>query len=265
MATNLFSKYYNNPTKSYIYADILCSNADSADEMSFDINNTNGEITNNNNVLSSIDLSDIHVGLSQYMSNSRIINPNEFCYIRGWLFGDSYCSKAFGRIIGPITEDEDWMIKGMIFFVIKYLDLKTGNKVIEILKCTGNINEDITFIDSMNNYFESKEIPITTKFEDGYVIFTATRLDYEFWISHVMFWDSKDGSDILYHIDQWMKENEHSYDYGWSDGYVTGNNIDNNSPGSINAYTSIIKKSEYSRLYNLLNFLNGNFNEILYE
>lgn len=265
MATNLFSKYYNNPTKSYIYADILCSNADSADEMSFDINNTNGEITNNNNVLSSIDLSDIHVGLSQYMSNSRIINPNEFCYIRGWLFGDSYCSKAFGRIIGPITEDEDWMIKGMIFFVIKYLDLKTGNKVIEILKCTGNINEEITFIDSMNNYFESKEIPITTKFEDGYVIFTATRLDYEFWVSHVMFWDSKDGSDILYHIDQWMKENEHSYDYGWSDGYVTGNNIDNNSPGSINAYTSIIKKSEYSRLYNLLNFLNGNFNEILEE
>ena len=62
-----------------------------------------------------------------------------------------------------------------------------------------------------------------------------------------------------------MKENEHSYDYGWSDGYVTGNNIDNNSPGSINAYTSIIKKSEYSRLYNLLNFLNGNFNEILEE
>ena len=190
MATDLFSKYYNNPTKSYIYADILCSNGDSADELSFDINESSGEITDNNGVLSSIDLSDIHVGLSQYASNSRILQPNEFCYIRGWLFGDSYCSKSYGRIIGPITEDEDWMYKGLIFFVIKYLNLKTGNKVIESIKCTGNIDEEITFIDAMNNYFEEREIPITVTFDDGYVVFTATKLDYEFWVSHVMFWNS---------------------------------------------------------------------------
>lgn len=264
MATDLFSKYYNNPTKSYIYADILC-NSSSADETSFDINNSSGEITDNNNILSSIDLSDVHVGLSQYASNSRIIKPNEYCYIRGWVFGESYCSKSYGRIMGPIVEDEKWMYKGMIFFVLKYLDLTTGNKIIEIIKCTGNIENNVTFIDSMNDYFDKKFIPITVKFEDGYVTFTATKLDYEFWVDHVMFWDSEDGEDILHYINEWMIEHGHAYDYGWSDEYVQGNNIDNRSPGAINAYTSIIKKSEYSRLYNLLNCLDTDFNDILEE
>ena len=44
MGTNLFGEYYNNPTKSYIYSDLLC-NGDSADELSFDINASNGETT----------------------------------------------------------------------------------------------------------------------------------------------------------------------------------------------------------------------------
>jgi hypothetical protein len=157
------------------------------------------------------------------------------------------------------------MYKGMIFFVIKYLNLKTGNKVIEIIKCTGNIDEEITFIDAMNNYFEEREIPITVTFDDGYVVFTATKLDYEFWVSHVMFWNSEDGTDIFYYINQWMIEHGHSYDYGWDDGYVKGNNIDNYSPGAINAYSSILKKEDYTRLYNLLNCLDTDFNEILEE
>ena len=43
MGTNLFEQYYNNPTKSYIYTDILCSNGPSADEISFDINDSAAE------------------------------------------------------------------------------------------------------------------------------------------------------------------------------------------------------------------------------
>jgi hypothetical protein len=265
MPTDLFSKYYDNPTKSYIYADILCNNGTSDDEISFDFNDSNGEITDNNGVLSSLDLSQIHVPLRQYLSDSIILGPNEYRYIRGWVIGDSYCSKSFGRIIGPITKDEDWMYKGMIFFVIKYLDLHSGNKIVQILKATGNIDEEITFIDAINTYFEEHEIPIVTEFVDGYVKFTATKTDYEFWVDHVMFWNSEDGTDIFYYINKWMIENGHSYDYGWDDRYVEGNNIDSNSVGAINVYSSILKKSDYTRLYNLLNCLDTDFNDILEE
>ena len=53
--TTLFDKYYNNPTKSYIYANMAC-NGTSADEISFDITKEQGVISDNEKNLSSIDL-----------------------------------------------------------------------------------------------------------------------------------------------------------------------------------------------------------------
>lgn len=265
MATDLFNQYYNNPTKSYIYADIICSNASSADEISFDINDSAGQITSNDDILSSIDLSEIHVPASQYMSDVRTIDPNGYCYIKGFLYGDAYCQKAYGRIIGEITEDEDWMFYGMIFFAIRYLDRKTGNIKTEFIKAQGNPDEEKTFIDVINEYFEKQEIPIVVSFDDGYVIFTATILAYEFWIDHVLFWKSEEGMDIFYYVNQWMIENGKSYEYGWDDGFVTGNNMDSSSLGAVNLYSSILKRSDYSRLYNLFTCLEKDFNDILME
>ena len=85
MATDLFGKYYNNPTKSYIYSNILC-NGDSGDEMSFDIVGGDGVISSNDETLSKIDLSDVHVGLTQYTSDMKIIDPYSFIYIKGIFF-----------------------------------------------------------------------------------------------------------------------------------------------------------------------------------
>lgn len=265
MATDLFNNYYNNPKKSYIYADILCSNAGSADDMSFDINGSAGQISDDNNVLSSIDLSDVHVGLTQYHSDLRTIGPNEYCYIRGMVFGDTYCSKSYGRIVGELTEDELWMQRGMLFFIIKYLDKNDGNVRVEYLKISGSEEEDITFIDTCNAYFESKNIPITVTYNDGYIIFTATETAYEFWVDHMMFWKSNDGKDIFSAIDEWMKENGKSYDFGWDDGYIEGNNFDGHSTNTANVYSSLLKKSDYTRLYNLLTCLDTQFQELLEE
>ena len=47
--TDLFGQYYNNPTKSYIYANLLCTSGPSADEISFDITDSEGVITDGNN------------------------------------------------------------------------------------------------------------------------------------------------------------------------------------------------------------------------
>ena len=56
MATDLFGQYFNNPSKSYVYADMTC-NGSSADEISFNLSDSTGVISDNESMLSSIDLS----------------------------------------------------------------------------------------------------------------------------------------------------------------------------------------------------------------
>ena len=265
MATNLFGEYFNNPTKSYIYTDLLC-NRPSGDEISFDINASNGEITSNDEVLAKVDLSDVHVGLNQYTNDMKIIDPYSYIYVKGMIFGDTYTSKTYGRLLGKIIEPEDWMYNGILFFVIKYTDTKTGKHIVKSLKCAGSLEEEKTFIDVVNEYFELEEIPITSAYDNGYVTFTSTELGYDFWIDHVMFWTSENDDHIIEKINEWMVENDKTYEYGWEDGYLDVNNIQASNPYlSKNVYSSVIKKSDYSRLYNLLKCLNTDFNSILEE
>ena len=49
MATDLFGQYFNNPSKSYVYADMTC-NGPSADEISFNLSDSNGVISDNENM-----------------------------------------------------------------------------------------------------------------------------------------------------------------------------------------------------------------------
>ena len=263
--TNLFGEYFNNPTKSYIYSNLIC-NKPSADEMSFDIIGSNGEITNNNEVLSKIDLSDVHVGLSQYTNDMRIIEPYSYVYIKGMIFGETYSTKVFGRILGELTEGENWMYNGILFFVIKYTDTETGIRIVKSLKCSGNLTEEKTFIDTANEYMESNNIPVVLSYDNGYVTFQSTEHGYDFWIDHVMFWTTENDDHIIDKINQWMVDNGVTYDYGWEDGYLDANNIQaSNVYLSQNVYSSVIKKSDYSRLYNLLKCLDTDFQEMLAE
>ena len=265
MATNLFGKYFNNPTKSYIYTDLLC-NADSADEISFDINGSNGEITSNDEALAKVDLSDVHVGASQYTNDMKIIEPYSYIYVKGMIFGDTYTVKTYGRILGELTVPEDWMYNGILFFVIKYTDTKSGKPIVKSLKCAGNLSEGKTFIDVVNEYFTDEEIPIETSYDNGYVTFKATELGYDFWIDHVMFWTSENDDHIMEKINQWMVDNRKTYEYGWEDEYLDANNVQvSNAYLSQNVYSSVIKKSDYSRLYNLLKCLDTDFQTMLEE
>ena len=261
MGTNLFDQYYNNPTKSYIYTNMQC-NTPSADDYSFDINNTNGEITSNDDVLAKIDLSDVHVGLNQYGNDMRIIEPYSHIYIKGMYYGETYASKTFGRILGELTSDPKWMYKSILFFVIKYLDEMTGERVIKSLKCAGT-NEK-TFIDVINDYFKSEDIHIEASYSDGYVRFTGTELGYDFWIDHVMFWSAENDTHIMDLINQWMIDNGKTYTFGWDDDYLEANNVEtSNVYTTKNVYSSVIVKSDYSRLYNLLTCLDTQFNSLL--
>ena len=138
--------------------------------------------------------------------------------------------------------------------------------IVKSLKCAGSLEEEKTFIDVVNEYFELEEIPITSAYDNGYVTFTSTELGYDFWIDHVMFWTSENDDHIIEKINEWMVENDKTYEYGWEDGYLDVNNIQASNPYlSKNVYSSVIKKSDYSRLYNLLKCLNTDFNSILEE
>lgn len=265
MATNLFGDYFNNPTKSYIYSNLVC-NGSSDDELSFDIIGSEGQITDNGDKLAGVDLSDVHVGLNQYTSDMRIIEPYSYLYIRGMVCGDAYTRKAFGRILGELIEDEDWMYKSILFFVIKYLDTRTGKRVVRSLKVAGNLDEEKTFIDVCNEYFKENEIPIKTYFDDGYVYFEGTELGYDFWIDHVLFWKIEDDYDIIGEINKWIVDNGYNYKFGWDDGYIHANNVDKDNPYlEKNVYSSIIIRSDYSRLYNLMNCLDTDFQTMLEE
>ena len=155
MATDLFSKYYNNPTKSYIYTNLTCNGA-SADEISFDITDSAGVISDNENALASLGLESVHVPLTQYTTDMRILNPYEIMYVRGIDRGASYMSKSYKLCCNKI-KIEDWLYNSGITFAIRCTDGKEL-KHTYIIKACGNINEDKTFIDVCQENFDNYHI-----------------------------------------------------------------------------------------------------------
>ena len=264
MATDLFGKYFNNPKKSYIYTNLVC-NSPSADELSFDIIGSEGQITDNGNKLAGIDLSDVHVPLSQYSSDMRILEPYSYLYIKGMAYGDTYAQKTYGRIVGEIIDhDENWMYNSIFFFVIKYLDTTTGKRVVKSIKLKGDLENEKTFVDVCTEYFEENKIPIGVTYDDGYVTFTSLEIGYDFWIDHVLLWKSEDDYDIMSDINKWIIDNGYQYKVGWDDDYFDSNNITKDNPYlEKNVYSSLITKSDYSRLYNLMNLLDTDFQTML--
>ena len=233
MASNLFGEYFKNPTKSYIYSNIQCNGSDA--DMSFDIIGSEGVISDSDNSLAHIDLADVHVPVSQYTGNLRILDPYSYMYIKGEYFGETKTSKTFGKIVVDDETPEDWMYRGIIFFVIKYTDVHTGRRVVESIKCSGSLEDgnEKTFIEVLNEYFGEKSIPITVTYEDGYITFATYRLNddgtekvengYDFIIDHMLFWNVTDpdyDGNLIKSINEWMVDNGYTYSYGWDDEYL---------------------------------------------
>ena len=185
MSTDLFGKYYNNPTKSSIYSNLTC-NGRSADELSFDITGSEGVITDNANTLSSIDLSDVHVPMTQYTSDMKTIDPYSYIYVKGMSYGDTLMSKFYGQIPDSIHSVDNWEYNCSIIFSIKYRDYKNGKNKNLIACVSGNIISESTFIDEINMFFEHADITMESSYNNGYIRFDSTKAGFEFWINHVM-------------------------------------------------------------------------------
>lgn len=268
MSTDLFSKYYNNPTKSYIYTNLTCNGA-SADEISFDITDSAGVISNNENVLVSLGLEGVHVPLTQYTTDMRILDPYEIMYVRGIDRGASYMSKSYKLCCNKIKIDE-WMYNSGITFAIRCTDGKEIKRTYFIKAC-GDINGDITFVDVCQEMFDKRHIPVNITFKDDILTFTSTQLGYEFWISHILLWqkavDPSTGSSdktLDEIIDDIFKEiiKNTRFSFGFNDDYIAEHGfIEDSAFTTLNVYMAKISNSNYEHIYHTLTILNGFMDE----
>lgn len=182
MSTDLFSQYYDNPQKSYIYSSVVC-NSDSADEVGFEISNSSGVITTNGSTLASLDLSDVNVSLEQYTNDSRILEPYQFMYVKGISKGESYMSKSYGPIKESLLEIEDWEYSLSMRYIIEYIS-SDGLHSMQLVNVTGD--EDTSLIEYAQEVMDDASISVSIEVSDSsYIKFTATEIGYEFWIKMV--------------------------------------------------------------------------------
>ncbi len=179
MSTDLFGTYYNNPKKQYIYSNLTCSNGMNESDNNFTISDNSGTISNGSNTLASIDLSDIKEYLTDWKNESRIIEPYQFLYFKGYSEGLSYQRNVYIKIPEYITENENFMNLSGLDFNMKYI--KNGCSFMTRIKGSGT--PDTTFIEEIQNKLNKLEIPADISYEDGTIIITSTVLGYEFYIS----------------------------------------------------------------------------------
>lgn len=256
MATDLFGKYYNNPTKSYVYSNMTCNGA-SADEMSFDITKQAGVISNNEAELSKIDLSSVHVGMTQYTSDMKTINPFGFIYVRGIDCGEAYTQKAFGLVSEKALEVADWEYLTTAVVHIKYLD-ERGNRCIKHIVASGSKDDGIKFEDDLQKSLEGLKLPINVSYKDRYLYFVSTQLGYDFWISMIELWHWFGEGEIDEAFpgifDNLVDTPKNSLGLGMDDTWVNPKGYNPNIPDKdiLNVYTHTKHESRYRELYDYL-------------
>lgn|SRR5574344_314064 len=179
MATDLFSKYFSNATKSYIYSNLVCNKAGDAD-MIFTVSDGNAEITDGQKALSLINLSDVEVPCTSYTNEMRTLDPYEVMYVRGITSGAAYARKGYGIIPAELSDKADWQYHTAIRFHLKYLD-SLGDKKIKCVTAVGSADDETTFVQSCQKLFDDNGITLNVTCGTNYIYFTSTVLGFEFW------------------------------------------------------------------------------------
>ena len=267
MATDLFGQYFNNPSKSYVYADMTC-NGPSADEISFNLSDSTGVISDNEKALSSIDLSDLHVDLSQYTNDMKTISPYGIIYVKGIDQGESYTTKAYGVVTKKSLEIENWEYNTTLVFHIKYVN-ELGLKMIKCIVGGGSEYDNITFLEATQEVLDDAKIPVNVSYEDGYIYLSSTTLGFDFWVSHCeLIHYTGDGNfedEIAEVFACGHDENKSGNDlgFGMDDEWTSSNSsyYNVNATETNNAYRSTISEEAYRGIYDLVGkrfYVDGN-------
>lgn len=198
MSTDVFNNFWNNPKKQYVYTDLTCANSKSDDELSFNINEGAAEISNNNEVLSSVDLSSISSSLSTYTKSSKTIPANSLLYIGGETFGKSYKKVVFGKIKDDVVNDLDWQSYVRIMFVISCIRKDNIPSKIYI-DAKGTIDKDV--IDEINDKLNENEINVSISLISldsknyNVISFDSNKEGYDFYIDNISYYIPMDIED----------------------------------------------------------------------
>lgn len=179
MATNLFNEYFTDPKKQYIYTNLTCRGKNDSGDTNLSISDNSAVITNGDDTLASLDLSSIKEYITDWRNESRIIEPYQFVYFRGYTEGLAYQRNVYAKIPSYIVENENFEYYSAIEFFIKYY--KNGCSFITKIEGVGS--KDKTFIEAANEQLEQYELPVELSYDSNAIILTSSVLGYDYYIS----------------------------------------------------------------------------------
>jgi hypothetical protein len=205
MSTDVFNNLWSNPSKQYTYTNLSCSNASSDDELSFNIRESVGEISNNKEVLSSIDLSKISTSLDSFSNSTKIIPANSLLYIGSESTGKSYKRVVYGKFNDRLINSDSWQEKIKISFDISWV--KDGNIPAKfVVEAQGSIEEEV--IDVINRLLSEQGINVTASLisyndeDNNLLCFESGKIGYDFYIGGVSYYVNNEDEDSGYYYNE---------------------------------------------------------------
>lgn len=192
---NLFYQLYSH-SNDVVNSGYVCSSAVDEADTSFDISNSTAEITDSNgDTLASVDLSAIHAdNLTQYNTETKILQPKSAYLLQGNEFGETYKSLFF-KIYKGISDISGYINYCNLQFDILY---KQNNKKHCIHVNTKQIRTTYgSFVELVQNQLNRLKVPVSIsikQFEDihssnsviDYINFQSTQQGYDFMVRNVI-------------------------------------------------------------------------------
>lgn len=203
---NLFYQLYSR-SNDVTNSGYVCSTAIDENDTSFDITNSEGQITDSNgDILSSIDLSSIHVdGITQYNTETKILQPNCAYLLQGSEHGETFKAQFF-LIPKQISTVEGYEEYCNLQFDINYVQ---NNKRCSVHVDNYKIRKTYgSFITLTQYQLEQLKVPVSVSikmFDDEYsynqqlhyICFQSTQEGYEFLVRNVILTPIKK-NDVTY-------------------------------------------------------------------
>lgn len=183
---NLFKNYFNTTGISYQTTGIVCDGAANAGkDLSFSFSDSQGQITDNKNILSSIDLKDINVGLSEYGTQTKILAPNTSYLLSGNTNGPAYAAQFFNSCLSS-KEYHEWYKYVNVQFNLSHLC--NYRQVTTRYETYKEVGDTTSFIDVVQKLLDKQKANIQIsiekiKFQDiesEFIVFRSNQLGYEF-------------------------------------------------------------------------------------
>ena len=192
---NLFYQLYSR-SNDVTNSGYVCQTAIDENDTSFDISGSEGQITDSNgDILSSIDLSGIHVdGLTQYNTETKLLQPNCAYLLQGPEHGETYKAQFFliNRYLSCVNGYEDYV--NMEFDIMYTLTNKRYAVHVDNYKVRKTYG---SFIEITQSQLDALKVPVTVSlrvFDDEltyshelhYICFQSTQQGYEFLVRNVI-------------------------------------------------------------------------------